>query len=171
MKKLIFILIAMFIGVAVYSQDRTVTRKLLPNQTLYDYTGQAADTLGTTVDTIDFIFNVNKSRPVLHNIEVSTGSVSAIDGTVTYDVKLQGRTFTSDSWSDIDATNTGLDATNTAQSGDVNITFNSDLSAMIDTTAATAEPFYRYFRIIIDAADVSAGSAKVNYVYWKFYER
>jgi len=173
MKKLIFILIAMFIGVAVYSQDRTVTRKLLPNQTLYDYTGQAGDTLGTTVDTIDFIFNVNKSRPVLHNIEVSTGSVSAIDGTVTYDVKLQGRTFTSDSWSDIDATNTGLDATNGG--ADSQIDFTTDLSEVIDTSASTTHPFYRQFRILVafnTTTGLDAGEQlEVDYIYLKFYER
>jgi len=163
MKKLIFILIAMFIGVAVYSQDRTVSRTLSSEQTLYDYTGTADDTLGVNdQDTVAYTMLVNKSRPVLYNIQIDLEDAEAITGD--YDVTLEGKVYSTDSWTEIDATNT-------AESGDVNITFNSDLSAMIDTTAATAEPFYRYFRIIIDAADVSAGSAKVNYVYWKFYER
>ncbi len=173
MKKLILVFIGIFFGITVFSQDRTVTRTLRPDQTLYDYTGQDADTLGTTVDTIDFIFNVNKSRPVLHNIEVSTGSVATIDGTVTYDVKLQGRTFTSDSWSDIDATNTGLDATNGG--ADSQIDFTTDLSEVIDTLATTNHPFYRQFRILValnTTSGLDAGEQiEVDYIYLKVYER
>jgi len=173
MKKLILILLALFIGVSAFSQDRTVTRTLSPDQTLYDYTGQAADTLGTTVDTIAFVFHANKSQPVLHNIEVSTGSVATIDGTVTYDVKLQGRTFSSDSWSDIDATNTGLDATNGGS--DSQIDFTTDLSEVVDTLASTNHPFYRSFRVLVALNTVTGLDAgeqiEVDYIYVKFYER
>ncbi len=163
----------MFIGVTAFSQDRTVSRTLSPDQTLYDYTGQDADRLSTTVDTVDFIFTINKSRPVLHNIEVSTGSVSTIDGSVTYDVKLQGRTFTSDSWTDIDATNTGLDATNGGS--DSQIDFTTDLSSVLDTSATTTHPFYRQFRILV-ALNTSTGldadeEIEVDYIYLKVYER
>jgi len=173
MKKIGLILIALFVSGAVFSQDRTVTRTLQPDQTLYDYTGQAADTIGTTVSSMGFVFNANKSAPVLHNIEVSTGSVEAISGTVTYDVKLQGRTFTSDSWSDIDATNTGLDATNGGS--DSQIDFTTDLTESIDTLASTNHPFYRQYRILIewnDTTDLAGGDQiEVDYIYVKFYER
>ncbi len=173
MKKIGLILIAMFIGVTAFSQDRTVSRTLSPDQTLYDYTGQDADRLSTTVDTVDFIFTINKSRPVLHNIEVSTGSVSTIDGSVTYDVKLQGRTFTSDSWTDIDATNTGLDATNGGS--DSQIDFTTDLSSVLDTSASTTHPFYRQFRILValnTTSGLDAGEQiEVDYIYLKVYER
>jgi len=171
MKRLIFIFLALFIGVTVYSQDRTVTRTLAFGKTLYDYTGQAGDTLGTTVDSIEVIFNTNKNRPILHNIEVKTSDVDGIDGTVTYDVKLQGRTFTSDSWSDIDATNTGLDAT----SGAIATDFTTDLSEVIDTLATTNHPFYRQFRLLIawnTETGLDAGEQlQIDYIYVKIYER
>ncbi len=171
MKKIGLILIAMFIAVAAFSQDRTVTRTLSPDQTVYGYEGQSADTLGTTVDTLAFVFNANKSNPVLHNIEVKTSDVDGIDGTVTYDVKLQGRIFTSDSWSDIDATNTGLDAT----SGAITTDFATDLSEVVDTLATTNHPFYRQFRVLIawnTETGLDAGEQlQVDHIYLKFYVR
>lgn len=152
------------------AQDRTVTRTLQSGQTLYDYDGVAADTLGTTVDTMAFVFNANKSRPVLHNIEFASDVVAAIDGTYTIDVKLQGRTFTSDSWSYIDATNTGVDATSS-----VSIDFTTDLSGVLDTAATTTHPFYRQFRILVANNTVTGLDAgeqhKVSHIYVKFYER
>jgi len=173
MKKLILIIALLAVGISVYSQDRTVNLTFGPEQTLYDYDGRDADTLGTTVDTIEVIFNLNKSRPLLHNMEVSTGSVSTIDGTVTYDVKLQGRTFTSDSWSDIDATNTGLDATNGG--ADSQIDFTTDLSEVVDTLASTNHLFYRQFRVLV-ALNTTTGldpgeQIEIDYIYLKIYER
>jgi len=130
---------------------------------LYDYTGVAGDTMGVTgVDTIAFVMEPNKHTPLLYNIRLDLEDASAVTGD--YDVALQGKVFSTDSW-------TSIDATNTAQSGDVNLSFYSDGSTMIDSTAANTAPFYRYYRILIDGADITVGSAKVNYIYWKFYER
>jgi hypothetical protein len=170
MKRLIIFSILLIVSVGLFAQDRIVERTLSPDQTLYDYTGQDADTLGTTVDTMAFVFNVNKNRPVLHNIEFKSDVVSAIDGTYEIDVKLQGRTFTSDSWSDIDATNTGNDAT-----GAITLDFTSDLSEVLDTSATTTHPYYRQFRLLVANNTVSGLDAgeqhKVEYIYVKFYER
>ncbi len=169
MRKLILILFLGILAFSVKAQDRTVTRTLTPDQTLYDYEGQAADTLGTVNDTLAFQFNANKSRPVLHNIEFNADP-NTIDGTYEVDVKLQGRTFSSDSWSDIDATNTGVDATS-----EVSIDFTTDLSEVIDTLATTNHPFYRQFRILVANNTVSGLDAgeqlSVDYIYVKFYER
>ena len=169
MKRLIIFAILIFVSVGLFAQDRTVERTLSANQTLYDYSGQDADTLGTTVDTMAFVFNVNKNRPVLHNIEFKSDVVAAIDGTYTIDVKLQGRTFTSDSWSDI-GTNTGQDATSA-----ITLDFTTDLSEVVDTLASTNHPFYRQFRILVANNTVSGLDAgeqhKIEYIYLKFYER
>ncbi len=163
MKKIVLIFIVMFIGVSAFSQDRTVTRTLSTDQTVLDYTGTADDTIGVDdQDTLAFVVTANKSRPVLYNIQIDLEDAESVTGD--YDVTLEGKVFSTDIW-------TTIDDTNTAESGDVNLSFYSDLSAVIDTTSADSEPFYRYFRIVIDGADVSGGSAKVNYVYWKFYER
>ncbi|MCF8218776.1 MAG: hypothetical protein K9J21_07315 [Bacteroidales bacterium] len=169
MKKLILIFSILILAFSVKAQDRTISRTLTPDQTLYDYDGQAADTLGTTVDTLAFVFTSNKSNPVLHNIEFNADP-NTIDGTYTVDVKLQGRTFTSDSWSDIDATNTGVDATS-----EVSIDFTTDLTEIIDTLATTSHPFYRQFRILVANNTVTGLDAgeqlTVDYVYVKFYIR
>jgi hypothetical protein len=169
MKKIILILLLGILAFSLKAQDRTVERTLRPDQTLYDYSGQDADTLGAVYDTLAFQFNANKNRPVLHNIEFNADP-NTIDGTYTVDVKLQGRTFSSDSWSDIDATNTGVDATS-----EVSIDFTTDLSEVIDTLATTNHPFYRQFRILVannGTSGLDAGEQlSVDYIYVKFYER
>lgn len=161
MKKLILILIALFIGVSAFSQDRTVTRKLDVDQTLLDYDGNDDDVIEAD-DTVAYEVEVNKTRPVLYNIQIDLEDEESVSGD--YDVALEGKVFSTDSWSTIDDSNT-------AESGDVNLSFYSDESDEIDVTSADSEPFYRHFRIVIDGADISDGSAKVNYIYWKFYER
>lgn len=170
--KRILILIA-FLGLVVgtQAQDRTVTRTLGANYTLYDYSGQAADTIGISQTSMAFVLKLNKNAPVLHNIEVNTDPVASIDGTYTVDIKLQGKVFSSDSWSDIDATNTGVDATTAST-----IDFASDLASPIDTLATGSNaPFYRFFRVLIEnngTGGLDAGEQmKVDYVYWKMYER
>jgi hypothetical protein len=163
MKNIIGLILIMLVASAATAQDRTVSRTLATEQTLYDYTGQAADTVGlSTTDTLYFDMVVNKNHPVLYNIQIDLEDAETLTGN--YDVKFYGKVFSTDSYTEIDVSNTAL-------SGDVNLTFNSDLSALIDTTATTAAPFYRYFRIMVDGAGITAGQAKVNYVYWKFYER
>jgi hypothetical protein len=173
MKKLIFIFIALFIGVAAYSQDRTVEYPVLtPERSIVDYTGVSADTLGTTVDSLAFDVKIEKHRPVLYGTEISISPVSAIDGTVTYDVKLQGKVWSTDSWSDI-SSSTAIDPTNDTNADLTE--FNSDLSEVIDTSATTTTPFYRYFRLLVTfntTTGLDPGEQiKVDYVYIKFYER
>jgi hypothetical protein len=169
MKKLIFVMAALILAFSVKAQDRTVTRTLAPGISLIEYSGHAADTLGTTQDTIAFVFQPNKTAPVVHNIEVNADP-NTIDGTYTVDVKLQGRIFSTDSWSDIDATNTGVDATSA-----ITVDFNTDLSEVIDTLATTNHPFYNQFRILIannTTSGLDAGEQlSVDYINAEFLER
>jgi hypothetical protein len=83
---------------------------------------------------------------------------------------LQGRIFSTDSWSNIDVTNTGKDVTKP-----LTVNFYSDLSAVIDTTAANTTPFYRQYRVLIlfdNKTGLTAGEqVKLDWIYWKFYER
>jgi hypothetical protein len=169
MRKIILILVLAVLAFSVEAQDRTVTRTLRPGLSLIEYNGQSGDTLGTTQDTIAFVLKPNSPRPVVHNIEVNAYP-NTIDGTYTVDVKLQGRIFNTDSWSDIDATNTGLDATSA-----ITVDFNTDLSDVIDTLATTNHPFYNEFRILIANNTVSGLDAgeqlTVDYINAEFLRR
>jgi len=171
MRKLILILSGLLLSVgALTGQDRSVDRVITQGSTIYDYQGVAADTLGTASDTIEYSLFVNKNRPLLHNIQVKTDTVATIDGTVTIDVKLYGRVFSTDSWSEVDVTNTGEDGT-----AALTVDFYSDLSAVLDTTAANTTPFSRQYKVVIavnDDTGLDAGEKiQLQHIYWKFYER
>jgi hypothetical protein len=169
MKKIILILSILVLAFSVEAQDRTVTRTLRSGFSLIEYDGQAGDTLGTVQDTIVFVFKPNTPYPVVHNIEFNADPDSGID-TYTVDVKLQGRIFSTDSWSDIDATNTGVDATS-----EITVDFNTDLSEVIDTLATTNHPFYNEFRILVANNTVSGLDAgeqlTVDYINAEFLRR
>jgi len=171
MKKLLVIMSVLLLSVAALTaQDRSVSRVLGTNYTMLEYQGVAADTLGISVDTLEYTLRVDKNVPVLHNIQVKTDTVSTIDGTVTAAVLLQGRIFSTDSWSNIDVTNAEKDVTEP-----LTVNFYSDLSAVIDTTAANTTPFYRQYRVLIlfdNTTGLTAGEqVKLDWIYWKFYER
>lgn len=171
MKKLLVIMSVLLLSVAALTaQDRSVSRVLGTNYTMLEYQGVAADTLGISVDTLEYTLRVDKNRPVLHNIQVQTDTMATIDGTVTAAVLLQGRVFSTDSWSNIDVTNTGKDVTEP-----LTVNFYSDLSAVIDTTAANTTPFYRQYRVLIlfdNTTGLTVGEqVKLDWIYWKFYER
>ncbi len=171
MRKLIVILSVLLLSAgALTGQDREVERVMKPGQTILDYQGTDADTLGVASDTLSYVTWTNKNRPLYHNLQVETAPVDAIDGTVTIDVKVYGRVFSADSWSEVDVTNTGLDGT-----GTVTVNVYSDEAAAVDTTAANTTPYYRQYKIEItlnDTTGLDAGEKiQLQYAYWKFYER
>jgi len=171
MKKLLVIMSVLLLSVAALTaQDRTVSRVLGTNYTMLEYQGVAADALGISVDTLEYTLRVDKNRPVLHNIQVKTSPVGTIDGVITASVFLQGRVFSTDSWSNIDVTKTAQNVTS-----ELTVNFYSDLSAMLDTTAANTAPFYRQYRVLIlfdNTTGLTAGEqVKLDWIYWKFYER
>jgi len=171
MKKLLVIMSVLLLSVAALTaQDRTVSRVLGTNYTMFEYQGVAGDSLGITVDTLEYTLRVDKNQPVLHNIQVKTSPVGTIDGTITASVFLQGRVFSTDNWSNIDVTNTAQDVTS-----ELTVNFYSDLTEMLDTTAANTAPFYRQYRILVlfdNVTGLTAGEqVKLDWIYWNFYER
>jgi len=170
MKKLILIFITLFVGFSVYAQDTTETRTMSKDQTLYYYIGTAADTFGTTVTNRLYQMNANKNKSLYSNIEMKIDTTTTIDGTVQKDFVLQGRIFSSDSWTDIEEK---ADQDVTAP---LTLDWYSTTFADVDSLSTNNVGFYRQYRVLIrDGTDVSGLDAgeqfEVEYIYWKFYER
>jgi hypothetical protein len=171
MKKIILILLLGILAFSLKAQDREVSRTVIKGATFYEYNGVSEDTIGTGNTQLAWDIKWNLNAPLLYNIEVKFDPDDAIDGTYQKDVVLQGKVHENDSWSDIEEK---ADEDFTATS--VTLDYNQDLSAIIDTTATTAAPFYRYFRILIrDGSTVSGLEAgettSLDYIHWKVYER
>ena len=174
MKKLILILIALFIGVSAFSQDRTVTRTLSPDQTLYDYDGVSQDTIGSGNTSIEWIFNSNKPTSINYVFKVQFELDDDIGGTYQKDVVLQGRHFSSDSWSDLEEKQ-NQDFTGSA-TDNVTLDYYDTTISDADSLSTDNSPFYRQYRVLIrDGGTVSGLDAgetvSLDYIYVKFYER
>ena len=162
MKKLflIFSLILAVIAVQAQSTARTVTKTLNSSRTYYEYTGVAADTVGTGQDTLSFEFLINKNYPVSVAARVEVTRTGSTDD---YEIRLQGKVFENDSWTSL--------VDSTAQTGSLSL-YEPDAN-MAKTQAASVDNFYRYFRVLIgsDGSVAAADKLTVNYVYLKIYNR
>lgn len=186
----------MVLAFNIQAQDRTVTRTLSSGQTLYDYTGVSADTISPNQDTVAYVFNVNKTGPVAYSFETKISQNGlGDDETYTVDIKLFGKVFSTDSWTNVDVTNTGVDVTGGATTDITNATdqyreFKTDTTAYTVSVKDSSESdtrfylhnisyksgfHYRYFKVQI--AQNSTGSleasdyAKVDHVYLKLWLR
>lgn len=158
-----------------------MTRTLTPEQTVYDYTGQGADSISPNQDSLAFVFVVNKSGPVAYTFKLNT-SQSGLDDDETYtvDVKLFGKVFSTDSWVSVDATNTGKDAT-----ADLTVDINNETDTykhlnQIETTDQDSISYasgfhYRYYKLEITENTSTnlegADYATVDYLYLKVWPR
>ncbi len=174
MKKLILILIALFIGVSAFSQDRTVTRTLGPEQTVYDYDGTSEDTIGTGNTEVAWQFNANKNTSLYYNAEVQFELDDDIGGTYQKDVVLEGRIFSTDSWTTLEEK---ADQDFTGSAGDA-VTLDYNATTWDDSGGYSTDSlsFFRQYRLRIrDGSTVSGIDAGENvsldYLYIKFYER
>jgi len=146
MKKLIFLLsiITVIFSLNVNAQDYKINK----NTTYFEYSGEDSDTV--IADGTWGLWLANqKDFSMLHAVKVSLDSVS---GTPTCDVKLQGKVFDDDSWTDI----TTVEWTGTT----------SDTTFTISETS-TAK-FYRHYRVYIDT-DATEQKLKVDKILMKFW--
>jgi len=93
MKKLLIFLFLAVISLSVFSQERTVTKKMREGYTYYKYSGVAADTLiYTNQDTIDIVFQVGFDERI-SKIEVKS-KFDTIDGAdTTVAISVYGKNF------------------------------------------------------------------------------
>lgn len=172
MRKLILILFLGILAFSVKAQDREVGPLSAPTGvSFFEYEGVSQDTIGTGNTELAWGVKWNLNAPLLFNVEVKFDPDDAIDGTYEKDVVLQGKVHENDSWSDIEEK---ADEDFTAST--VTLDYTQDLAEVIDTTATTDAPFYRYFRILIrDGSTVSGLEAgettSLDYIHFKVYQR
>jgi hypothetical protein len=105
MKKIIIILITVVLSLSLFAQDRTVTQEMKPspNYTLLEYDGVANDTVSNNRDSLAVDLFLNKPYPVGYYIYLDIDTVSSSSTTI----KLQGRVFDEESWTDISSVSFG----------------------------------------------------------------
>lgn len=193
MKKFLILAISMICFLEIGAQDRSmnggVAVAFSQDQSYYKYTGISTDAINTTYDSLGMIFTMNKSRPTRYDFKVRVDTVhlgARYSGI--YSAKLQGRKFTTDTWTDITT------VTSTHQTKDSSIYFSynvepsSSATLLYDTTlhtttywkganpllysatltttgSATSKYWYQYRILLI----WSAGSEKVEYIETKFW--
>jgi len=160
---MLFILGIVFIGANSLAQStaRTADSHVLPiKRSFYEYTGVAADTAGTSQDTVYFEILTNKNVPLVCNARIEfTRTGSSED----YEIRLQGKVFENDTWTSI------IDSL--AQTASLSL-YHPDVEVEA-TQAGSVDVFYRYFRILIanDGTCAAGDRATIDAVIWKFYER
>lgn len=104
MKKLL-IIFSLIIAVAVIkAQDATSFTKTLKSATTWDrYVGLAGDTVSNNRDSLAFVYKLNKEYPVQYYIYLDIDTVSSSSTTI----KLQGKVFDDESWTDISSVSFG----------------------------------------------------------------
>lgn len=194
MKKLILVLFLGLFTLAVFSQERTVTKDVKKGFTYYKYTGTSADTLiETNQDTIDIVFQLELSQRI-SKIAVKSrfDVISGADTTVA--ISVDGKLFSDDSYTSIinSTLSDAVTADNTVKT--VSTTFTESLSSaayvmLTDTTglsgypadsisvpsytitATPADYSYRYIRVryIIQGDDSVGTGIKIDEVELKVY--
>lgn len=193
MKKLISLFVLLFIVLGAIAQERTVTSGLVLDRdaakgkySYINYEGGSSDRLiYTTRDTIDYVFQVKKTRMFDVSAGVTFSPILGADTTVT--IAILGRNSTNDSWN---AITSGLSAVVTTDDVFKEVTTFSSYheKATIDTLltsgALAADAFYvtnvvysavgyRYINIrLILTGDDSVGTGiQVDNVELKTYEK
>ena len=144
MKKFI-LLIALAIGFLSISAQ-TVKKYTLPvNQYFWNYTGTAADTLGVGQTTWGYETIINKQDGFFYNIRVKV-SDKTTGGAGVGTIKLQGKHFSTDAYSDITTISwTGVGSTDT----------------IAPFSQVTTKQYYRYLKILVTR---TGGLIKVDYI-------
>jgi len=171
MKKILFLFVFVLFASGLFAQSTARTafsRTIRSGISYFEYTGVAADTVGTEQDSLFFEITTNRSCPinVAARIEVTqTGS------TDDYEYKLQGKVFENDNWPQSDGLPISVDSLN-AQTGDASL-YHVDVE--VDATqAASVTPFYRIWRVVIASdGDVAATTDKltVDKIIFKIWDR
>lgn len=190
MKKLLFIL-GMFISLLAFSQERTISNKVLNSgETYLKYTGVAADTLkATNQDTIDLIIT-NYNAGYVEKIAVKSRFDIIVGADTTVAVSVFGKEFDDDAtWVEVIASTltSAVTANNVVQvlsndpyttnAGYVGIIKQHNSQLTTDTLTVPAHvytPFdksYRYYRIryIIKGNDSIGTGIKLDEVEFKIY--
>ena len=141
MKK-IKIVIALICFVLAFSITEKATAQVLREGVyLYDYTGVSTDTVGTGATTWYKEVQPDKPQMLYYNNQLK---VTKVSGSPRASIKLQGKNFSTDAYTDITTTayyGTGTDTT-------------------INYTQVTTKQSYRYYKLLITA---TAGKTKVSW--------
>lgn len=158
---LFVLLFAAILYVAGQSTARTALSMTLPESaTYYKYTCAAADTVGTSQDTLTFEVLTNKDEPVNVAARVEVTRTGSTDD---YEIRLQGKVFENDTWTSV--------VDSTAQTASLSL-YHADVEVDV-AQAASVTPFYRYWRILIgsDGTVAAADKLTVNYFIIKVWRR
>ena len=138
MKKFILMIIAML----TFSVAMSAQKTLDPTIYFVEYTGVVSDTVGVGTTTWSYPLLLNKTEGLYYNAKVKVQDVAAGAACT---VKLQGKYFSDDAYSDI--------TTYTWYGGGTDTT--------VVFTGNTNKIYYRYLNILVTR---TASKAKVNYV-------
>ena len=148
MKNLLIIL-SLLLSMFLISASAQAQDKVLQKGTSFEtYTGVDADTLSAD-ETWSYSVLSYSDYGKFHNVKVNLDSIS---GTPTCDIKLQGKVFSDDSWTDIETVSWA------GTTSDTTFTFSE---------ASTAK-YYRYYKVLIDT-DATEQSLSIGYIYFKLW--
>lgn len=152
MKRILFIFSILLFASGLFAQS--TARKALDYTmpagiSYYKYTCNAADTVGTSQDTVTFEVLTNKNVPVNVAARVDVTRTGSTDD---YEIRLQGKVFWADTWTSL------IDST--AQTSDLSL-YHADVEVDV-TQAASVTPFYRYFRILVGSDGTVAVTDKLT---------
>ena len=139
MKKLLFLSIA---SICLFSINSTAQTVLPTNKYIYEYTGAASDSVGVVNTTWNKAIQLNKLDGLFYNAAVK---VSDITANATCTIKLQGKMFATDTYTDITTlawTGTGTDTT-------------------FVFTGNTNKIYYRYLNFLVTG---TANKTKIDFV-------
>lgn len=174
------------------------TYKFPLNDNALIYTGQSTDTMTAKQDTVIYILEVNKDYPVFPYICATLDSVAGADSLVA--VKVYGRMFTNQAWTEITAMSTATGSNNVSTAHVTHTDLVTSLLTEPSTTgtiifdstkyvpggsakgelyyAATAtgktaiQNYYRYYRVIyIRELNAVGGGIKVSKFQVKLFRR
>lgn len=172
MKKYLILLGLIFVAFISYSQERTVIKALGLNETRWNYTGTAADTLKeTNQDTIDFSLTY-KSPVAIEKIDVFFQADTLAGNDSVYVSLLGKKELTGTATTLIASTGVLFNASNEINELTLYQTVSSDTvgSAIIATPVDLSYQYY-ILRMIQDGNDDYDGGAKIDYVRFKLYQK
>lgn len=137
------IVFALLIGLLAFNMQYSTAQVTLPaDQYLFDYTGVATDTVGTGTTTWSKEIIVNKPQMLYYNNQLK---VTKVSGSPRATIKLQGKLFSTDAYTDITTTSY----------------YGTTADTTINYTQVTTKQAYRYYRQLITA---TAGKTKVTWL-------